>query len=136
MIVCVAVQRPGKIGPIASRDFRIRGDYTLTEQQNKTDLSQFIAENFGANATYVEGLLSRFRNDPALVDESWRAYFSELLAGAPPPQTQENGRASSTQAGADGGNASSATSATASAPAAASVAPAPKPTVKQISTAP
>ncbi|MBC8030973.1 MAG: multifunctional oxoglutarate decarboxylase/oxoglutarate dehydrogenase thiamine pyrophosphate-binding subunit/dihydrolipoyllysine-residue succinyltransferase subunit [Pyrinomonadaceae bacterium] len=38
-----------------------------------------MAENFGANATYVEGLLSRFRSNPELVDESWRTYFSELL---------------------------------------------------------
>ena len=44
-----------------------------------TDLSEVIAENFGANATYVEGLLSRFRSNPELVDESWRAYFTELL---------------------------------------------------------
>jgi 2-oxoglutarate dehydrogenase E1 component len=48
-------------------------------QQQKPDLSEVIAENFGANATYVEGLLSRFRSNPNLVDESWRAYFSELL---------------------------------------------------------
>ena len=45
----------------------------------RTDLSEIIAENFGANATYVEGLLSRFRSNPELVDESWRAYFAELL---------------------------------------------------------
>ncbi len=50
----------------------------------RTDLSEVIAENFGANATYVEGLLSRFRSNPELVDESWRAYFTELLGdGAP-----------------------------------------------------
>ena len=48
-------------------------------QQARTDLSEIIAENFGANATYVEGLLSRFRSNPELVDESWRAYFAELL---------------------------------------------------------
>ncbi len=48
-------------------------------QPVRTDLSEVIAENFGANATYVEGLLSRFRNNPELVDESWRAYFTELL---------------------------------------------------------
>jgi 2-oxoglutarate decarboxylase len=48
-------------------------------QPVRTDLSELIAENFGANATYVEGLLSRFRSDPELVDESWRAYFAELL---------------------------------------------------------
>ncbi|HEX3281906.1 MAG TPA: multifunctional oxoglutarate decarboxylase/oxoglutarate dehydrogenase thiamine pyrophosphate-binding subunit/dihydrolipoyllysine-residue succinyltransferase subunit, partial [Pyrinomonadaceae bacterium] len=47
--------------------------------QTGTDLSELIAENFGANATYVEGLLSRFRSNPELVDESWRAYFTELL---------------------------------------------------------
>lgn len=47
--------------------------------QQKTDLSETIAENFGPNATYVEGLLSRFRSNPELVDESWRAYFTELL---------------------------------------------------------
>jgi 2-oxoglutarate decarboxylase len=74
----------------------------LSEQRTQTDLSEFIAENFGANATYVEGLLSRFRNDPALVDESWRAYFTELLGtdGA----TQPDGRATA-QIGGDNGNA-------------------------------
>ncbi|MDQ3818687.1 MAG: 2-oxo acid dehydrogenase subunit E2, partial [Acidobacteriota bacterium] len=73
------------------------------------DLSEFIAENFGANATYVEGLLRRFRNDPALVDESWRAYFTELLGGA---QAQENGRASSGQTSGDGAGATATAAAT------------------------
>src|ERR1041384_8183363 len=52
----------------------------------RSDLSELIAENFGANATYVETLLARFRSDPSLVDESWRTYFEELLGngqGAP-----------------------------------------------------
>jgi 2-oxoglutarate dehydrogenase E1 component len=53
----------------------------LAQEQTKTDLSETIAENFGANATYVEGILARWRSDPALVDESWRAYFEELLGG-------------------------------------------------------
>ena len=48
-------------------------------QQSKPDLSQVIAEEFGANATYVEGLLERFRNNPELVDDSWRSYFTELI---------------------------------------------------------
>lgn len=64
-------------------------------QQQKTDLSEIIAENFGANATYVEGLLSRFRSNPELVDESWRAYFTELLGDghqAPAADSSENGR--------------------------------------------
>ena len=42
-------------------------------------LSNFIAENFGANASYVEGLLARYQSDPNSVDESWQSYFSELL---------------------------------------------------------
>ena len=112
--------------------FPAGGDETLSEQQNKTDLSQFIAENFGANATYVEGLLSRFRNDPALVDESWRAYFNELL-GPSAARPQENGSTAPPQANGDGASLPSATTArpsspaTASAPATASVAPASAP---------
>lgn len=61
--------------------------------QQKPDLSQVIAEEFGANATYVEGLLERFRSNPELVDDSWRSYFTELVGdgnGAAPaiPTTQ------------------------------------------------
>ena len=51
--------------------------------QKLSDLSELIAEEFGANATYVQGLLERFRSNPELVDDSWRAYFSELLGDAP-----------------------------------------------------
>ena len=63
-------------------------------QPVRTDLSEVIAENFGANATYVEGLLSRFRSNPELVDESWRAYFAELLgdgdgSGTAPTEQRE-----------------------------------------------
>ena len=50
-------------------------------QEIKSDYSEVIAENFGANATYVETLLARWQSNPSLVDESWRAYFEEL-AGA------------------------------------------------------
>ncbi len=52
--------------------------------ENTTNLSDFIKEAFGSNATYVEGLLSRFRSDPKLVDESWQTYFEELLSGGSP----------------------------------------------------
>ena len=38
-----------------------------------------IAEEFGANAEYVQGLLERFRTNPDLVDDSWRSYFNEIL---------------------------------------------------------
>ena len=62
-------------------------------QQNKTDLSEMIAEEFGANAEYVQGLLERFRTNPDLVDDSWRSYFSEILDGdgASAAQTAGNG---------------------------------------------
>ena len=51
----------------------------MSKELNRPDLSEIIAESFGANATYVEGLLGRYRSNPALVDEAWRAYFAELL---------------------------------------------------------
>ena len=52
--------------------------------ENTKNISAFIAENFGANASYVEGLLERFQADPKSVDESWQAYFGELLNGGSP----------------------------------------------------
>ncbi|PYS98634.1 MAG: multifunctional oxoglutarate decarboxylase/oxoglutarate dehydrogenase thiamine pyrophosphate-binding subunit/dihydrolipoyllysine-residue succinyltransferase subunit, partial [Acidobacteria bacterium] len=73
-----------------------RGDKTLGEEHNRGDLSEIIAENFGANATYVEGLLQRYRSNPSLVDEAWRAYFTELL-GESAPATSGNGAASVAQ---------------------------------------
>jgi 2-oxoglutarate dehydrogenase complex dehydrogenase (E1) component-like enzyme len=48
-------------------------------QEITSDYSEVIAENFGANATYVETLLARWQSNPSLVDESWRAYFEELV---------------------------------------------------------
>ena len=51
--------------------------------ETTTNLSEYITENFGANASYVEGLLGRFRSDPNSVDESWRTFFGDLLNGAP-----------------------------------------------------
>ncbi len=64
----------------------------MSERQS-TNLSEIIAENFGANAEYVEGLLSRFRSNPELVDEAWRAYFSELLGqGSTSGARADNGR--------------------------------------------
>ncbi|MEP6911586.1 MAG: multifunctional oxoglutarate decarboxylase/oxoglutarate dehydrogenase thiamine pyrophosphate-binding subunit/dihydrolipoyllysine-residue succinyltransferase subunit [bacterium] len=75
----------------------------------KTDLSEVIAENFGANATYVEGLLGRFRSNPESVDESWRAYFTELLsepAASTTPEKSNNGGVTLPQP--DGGGAATA----------------------------
>ncbi len=52
--------------------------------ENTTNLSKYISEAFGSNATYVEGLLERYKTDPKLVDESWQTYFAELLNGGMP----------------------------------------------------
>ncbi|HEX7720777.1 MAG TPA: multifunctional oxoglutarate decarboxylase/oxoglutarate dehydrogenase thiamine pyrophosphate-binding subunit/dihydrolipoyllysine-residue succinyltransferase subunit [Pyrinomonadaceae bacterium] len=60
-------------------DSSANGEFPLAEEQMTTDISEIIAENFGANATYVETLLARWQSNPALVDESWRAYFEELI---------------------------------------------------------
>src|SRR2546425_10039788 len=65
----------------------------MSPEQRTTanELSEFIAENFGANATYVEALLARFRSDPSLVDESWRTYFEELLRETAVSEAQPKG---------------------------------------------
>jgi multifunctional 2-oxoglutarate metabolism enzyme len=65
----------------------------LSQEINRQDLSEIIAESFGANATYVEGLLGRYRSNPALVDEAWRAYFAELLGDGGGAATAGNGAA-------------------------------------------
>jgi 2-oxoglutarate dehydrogenase E1 component len=94
-------------------------------QQKRTDLSELIAEEFGANATYVQGLLERFRSNPDLVDDSWRAYFSELLGdGAAAQQTSGNGLRSVTVS----------SNAEAAAPAASRPAVTPAPERKPVST--
>lgn len=59
--------------------------------ENTTNLSAFIKEAFGSNATYVEGLLDRYKTDPKLVDESWQSYFQDLLNGGTPSVTSSNG---------------------------------------------
>ncbi|HUR97100.1 MAG TPA: multifunctional oxoglutarate decarboxylase/oxoglutarate dehydrogenase thiamine pyrophosphate-binding subunit/dihydrolipoyllysine-residue succinyltransferase subunit, partial [Pyrinomonadaceae bacterium] len=66
--------------------------------EKTTNISAFIAENFGANASYVEGLLARFQSDPTAVDESWQKYFGEMLAGNGATTTAQPGtQTSSTQ---------------------------------------
>src|SRR5438874_3923921 len=95
----------------------------------RSDLSELIAENFGANATYVETLLARFRSDPSLVDESWQTYFEELLGNGHPSASAaavdssvqpEPAKAQPAQPGGDGKQAAAATQKSAAAPAPAS----------------
>ena len=52
--------------------------------EKTAELSKFIEDAFGSNATYVEGLLERYERDPKLVDESWQTYFRALLNGGAP----------------------------------------------------
>ncbi|HXQ69262.1 MAG TPA: multifunctional oxoglutarate decarboxylase/oxoglutarate dehydrogenase thiamine pyrophosphate-binding subunit/dihydrolipoyllysine-residue succinyltransferase subunit [Pyrinomonadaceae bacterium] len=58
-----------------------------------------IAEEFGANAEYVQGLLERFRTNPDLVDDSWRSYFNEIIgdgASSTPAVAQTSGNGAKT----------------------------------------
>ncbi|MFZ1701256.1 MAG: multifunctional oxoglutarate decarboxylase/oxoglutarate dehydrogenase thiamine pyrophosphate-binding subunit/dihydrolipoyllysine-residue succinyltransferase subunit [Pyrinomonadaceae bacterium] len=57
-----------------------------------TDLSAFIEESFGSNATYVEGLFARYKADPKTVDESWQEYFATLLSGGTPTPEATSGQ--------------------------------------------
>jgi 2-oxoglutarate dehydrogenase E1 component len=79
----------------------------LNNNQKTADLSEAIAEHFGANATYVEGLLSRYRSNPSLVDEAWRTYFTELLdndgAAAAASTSEATESRTSVNSGANGG---------------------------------
>src|SRR5260370_3839182 len=65
---------------------------SLEQRTTPNELSEVIAESFGANATYVEALLARFRSDPSLVDDSWRTYFEELLGETTAPEAQPKSR--------------------------------------------
>ena len=43
------------------------------------EIASRIADEFGANATYVEDLLRQFQHNPNSVDEEWGDYFQSLL---------------------------------------------------------
>src|SRR5262245_24638352 len=45
------------------------------------EIASRIADDFGANATYVEDLLRQFQHNPKSVDEEWSDYFQSLLGG-------------------------------------------------------
>ena len=59
-----------------------------------------IAEEFGANAEYVQALLDRFQSNPALVDDSWRLYFTEMLGDGAGASTQHPGNGAGSAAAA------------------------------------
>jgi len=85
--------------------------------QKVTNLSEFITEQFGANASYVEGLLNRYKSDPNSVDESWRAYFTELMNGASPLERGNGRQAALGEPSAGTGSAKAESGAAAAAPA-------------------
>lgn len=49
--------------------------------RDNKEITGIIANDFGANATYVEDLLRQFQHNPNSVDEDWSDYFQSLLGG-------------------------------------------------------
>ena len=47
-------------------------------RQEKNDTFLLTSFLYGGNADYIEQLYSRFKADPASVDETWRSFFSRL----------------------------------------------------------
>src|SRR5262245_65264404 len=43
------------------------------------EITNIIANDFGANATYVEDLLRQFQHNPHSVGEEWGNYFQSIL---------------------------------------------------------
>src|SRR5262245_49462859 len=69
-----------------------------------------IADEFGANATYVGDLLQQFEKNPESVDEEWRAFFETLLSAVEPDSGPKATTSSGSQpdgSGGDGGSAGS-----------------------------
>src|SRR5438105_1176725 len=52
---------------------------TILSEKLSPSVTQQLAEDFGANASYVETLLDRYLSAPDLVDESWASYFAGLV---------------------------------------------------------
>ena len=56
---------------------------------DRTDVSDELVSEFGANASYVADLLNRYKANPAAVDDEWRSYFRERFGepegGSPTP---------------------------------------------------
>src|ERR1700720_3036522 len=47
---------------------------------SRQDQNTFL---YGSNATFIAELYSRYLDDPASVDDSWRSFFAELAEQAP-----------------------------------------------------
>ena len=55
------------------------------------EITNIIASEFGANATYVEDLFRRFQVNPQSVDEDWGEYFNSLINGGANGAVQAGG---------------------------------------------
>lgn len=55
-----------------------------------------ILESFGPNAGFVWEILTRYLEDPASVDQSWREYFSRMMKGNGEPAGTERSSAKKT----------------------------------------
>src|SRR5262245_5517179 len=94
---------------------------TKTERQmapimrDYKEIASRIADEFGANATYVEDLLRQFQHNPNSVDEEWGDYFQSLLGGDGSVKVESRLDAATVQAAAER-------------PAPVAAAPAPQPT--------
>ncbi len=49
--------------------------------RDNREVANIIANDFGANATYVEDLLRQFQHNPKSVGDEWEEYFHSLLGG-------------------------------------------------------
>ena len=61
----------------------------MSTRSSDVDVSEELAAEFGANASYVADLLTRYRTNPESVDDEWRRYFRERFGEpAPPPEAR------------------------------------------------
>ncbi len=54
--------------------------------QDDREITNIIAHDFGANATYVEDLLRQFQHNPHSVGEEWGEYFQSILGANGTPR--------------------------------------------------
>jgi hypothetical protein len=53
----------------------VSDDYNKADERSQLD--QLIADEFGVNADYVSELLRQFERNPSAVDQEWSAYFNQ-----------------------------------------------------------
>jgi 2-oxoglutarate decarboxylase len=57
----------------------------MSSRSTDVDSAEDLLAEFGDNASYVADLLSRYRIDPASVDDDWQRYFRERFGEPEPP---------------------------------------------------